>query len=405
MKISVSSLDRVDARRFDAAAFGFALVLRLAFLTLWPHKGLDAIVDRDLYYSLAQSWLGWSPMPAFDASHPPLYTMFLAAVMGLFRTASPLPIQVIQCVLGAASVPLLRQMGARLTGETTARWAALWVAIDPPLIFFASQLATETLFIAMMLVFFAVLLKIVDEPFSWRHTALGLLGGLCVLCRSMFGAYPAFLFFVLWRKSGFARAFALCALLGVGWFVPIVLWGARNYKKYGVVVPLSTQLGSTLYEGFTLDREVVRRRPYDMAAEWKSLGPKDGLAGGETVGQHFLAKTKAYIRADPWRATKIVAGKAFLYWRPFPYDPYTRVQRVVIGIYFLVVFGLGAAALFFGPRLEAWGPLWALFAYLTAVHAVFMTSLRYRLPLEPFLCLLAAAGVAALLRVRERSHR
>ncbi|HXS99627.1 MAG TPA: glycosyltransferase family 39 protein [Elusimicrobiota bacterium] len=389
-------VERLDSRRFDAAAFALALALRLAFLAVWLIKDLGKVYQPDLYYSLAQSWLGWTPMPAFDATHPPFYTGFIAAVLGLFRSPNPLSVLVLQCLLGAASVVLLRRIAERLTDAKTARWAALWVAADPALVFFTPQLQTETLFVAMELVFFIGLLRLLEEPLSWRLVLLGVWGGLCALCRSVFGAYPAILFLALWRTKGFTRAFALCAVLGIGWFVPNLAWTARNYRKYGGFVPMSAQMGWTLYEGFSLDREEVRRRPYEMADEAKSRG----LSDPREEGRYFMAKTKAFVVAHPLAAAKIVAGKAFLYWRPFPYDPHTWWQRGALGVYYLIVFALGIAGACAAGRREAWAPVWALFVYLSLVHAVFFTSLRYRLPLEPFLCLLAAAGALKLARER-----
>lgn len=391
-------VERLDSRRFDAAVFAFALSVRLVFLAVWQWKGLGSVYQPDLYYTLAQSWLGWSPMPAFDATHPPLYTGFIAAVLGLFRSPNPLSVLLLQCLLGAGCVVLLRRMAERLTDAKTARWAALWVAVDPALVFFTPQLQTETVFVAMELVFFIYLLRLLEEPLSWRLVLLGVWGGLCALCRSVFGAYPAVLFLALWRTKGFARAFALCAVLGIGWFVPSLVWTARNYRKYGGFVPMSAQMGWTLYEGFSLDREEVRRRPYEMAAEAKA----QGLADPREEGRYFMAKTKAFASAHPLAALKIVVGKAFLYWRPFPYDPHAWWQRGALGVYYLIVFALGIAGLFAVRSRPEWGPIWALFVYLTMAHAVFFTSLRYRLPLEPFLCLLAAAGALKLARGRER---
>lgn len=391
---------RLDSRRFDAAAFALALAARLAFLALWQHKGLADVYGRDLYYSLAQCWLGWAPMPPFDATHPPLYTAFIAAVLGVFRSPNPLPVLLLQCLLGAACVVLVRRVGARLADEKTARWAALWVALDPALIFFTPQLQTETLFVAMELAFFALLLAVIDEPLSWRQAAVGVWGGLCVLCRSVFGAYPAILFLALWRTKGFSRAFALCAVLGIGWFVPVTAWTVRNYRKYGGFVPMSAQMGWTLYEGFSLDREEVRRRPYEMTAEADRLGIQGPLARG----QYFMAKTRAFAAAHPLSALKIVVGKAFLFWRPFPYDPHAWWQRAGLGVYYLFLFAWAVAGAVAVRRRAAWAPVWALLAYLTAAHAVFFTSLRYRLPLEPFLCLLAAAGAAAFAARRGESR-
>ena len=367
-------------------------------MAVFLSKNLGEAYGRDLYFNLAQSWLGWMPMPDFDATHPPLYTGFIAAVLGLFRSPNPLPILVLQCLLGAASVLLVRRIGIRIFDDQTSRLAALWVALDPALIFFTPHLQTETLFVAMELVFFLGLFILCDKPLSGRVVALGLWGGLCVLCRSMFGAYPAFLFLALWRAHSFKRAFFFCAVLGLGWFIPTGVWTARNYLKYGRMVPLSAQMGWTLYEGFSIDREEVRRRPYEMGAETDRLGITDPLA----KGTYFMGKTKAFVKEHPLAAAKIIFGKMLLYWRPWPYDPYSWRQRVMLGAYYSILFGLalfGARAAWFS---RAWGPVWALFAYLTAVHSVFFTSLRYRLPLEPFLCLLAAAGLCSLLRRDKR---
>ena len=393
-----SFLTRVKSRRYDTFVFSLALALRLGFMAVFLSKNLGEAYGRDLYFNLAQSWLGWMPMPDFDATHPPLYTGFIAAVLGLFRSPNPLPILVLQCLLGAASVLLVRRIGIRIFDDQTSRLAALWVALDPALIFFTPHLQTETLFVAMELVFFLGLFILCDKPLSGRVVALGLWGGLCVLCRSMFGAYPAFLFLALWRAHSFKRAFFFCAVLGLGWFIPTGVWTARNYLKYGRMVPLSAQMGWTLYEGFSIDREEVRRRPYEMGAETDRLGITDPLA----KGTYFMGKTKAFVKEHPLAAAKIIFGKMLLYWRPWPYDPYSWRQRVMLGAYYSILFGLalfGARAAWFS---RAWGPVWALFAYLTAVHSVFFTSLRYRLPLEPFLCLLAAAGLCSLLRRDKR---
>jgi hypothetical protein len=254
----------------------------------------------------------------------------------------------------------------------------------------------------MELLFFWGLLALRDEERSPWVAALGVLGGLTALCRSVFGAYPAFLFLALWRERGLKRAFLFCALLGAGWFVPTTIWTARNQAKYGKLVPMSAQMGWTLWEGFSLDREEVRRRPYDMDAEALAAGL--GPDAGVERGAHFMAKTRAFVRENPGTALEIVLGKALLYWRPFPYDPHEGWKRAALGAYYLVLFALalvGARAAL--ASRAPWGPVWALFAYLTAMHAVFFTSLRYRLPLEPFLCLLAALGAATLAARRRRA--
>lgn len=399
MESRLPLLTRWSARRFDWSIFALALAMRLAALAVFQAKGLGDSYGRDLYFNLALSWIGRLPPFAFDATHPPLFTLVIAGILGTLRTSSQLPILLFNALVGAASVPLLRRAGGRLLDERTARLAALWLALDPAVIFFTPQLQTETMFIGMMMVFFVGLFAVWDERPSWRHAALGLWGGLLVSCRSMFGAFPAFLFLVLWRAKGLRHALLFCLLLAPGWFLPSALWTWRNYRKYAALVPLSGQMGWTLYEGFTLDREVVRNHPIEMGEEVARLG----LSGRET-GPYFFKKWKAFVKEDPLRAAGIVAGKAALYWRPWLYDPYTGWQRFLMGSYFIVLFAfalLGARAAW--SSAAPWGVVWAVLAYHTAVHAVFLTTLRYRVPLEPFLILLAAAGARPYLDKGKRA--
>ncbi|UPT73860.1 MAG: glycosyltransferase family 39 protein [Elusimicrobiota bacterium] len=393
-----ASVLSTDARRFDARAFAFALVLRLAFTGAFLFKGLDAAYGRDLYYNLALSWLGWAPAFAFDATHPPLYTALIAAVLGLFRSPNPLPVLLLQCVLGAACVPLTRLLGERLgAGPKASRLAALWIAVDPGLLFYTPQLGTEALFVFMELVLFVFLYAELDSKPGVALAGVGVWGGLTALCRSVIGGYPAFLFLVLWRARGLAKAFAFCAVLGIGWLAPSLLWSVRNYVKYDRVVPVAAVMGWNMWEGFSLDREVIRQRPYEMGEEAKALGlMEDPIARGD----HFAKKTTSFIKGNPGQALKIIVGKALLFWRPMPYDPHSRIIRGALGIYFSILFVLAV----YGARLvwsqSVWSPVWALFAYLTALHSIFFTSLRYRLPLEPFLCILASIAIMKLMADR-----
>lgn len=386
-------LTRWSARRFDWSVFALALAVRLAALAVFQAKGLGDAYGRDLYFNLALSWLGHLPLPDFDATHPPLFTLIVGGILKVLGTTSQMPILLFNTIVGAATVLFMRRAAGFLMDDAAARLAAVWLAIDPAVIFFTPQLQTETLYTAMIVVFFWGLFDLWDKPLSWRTAVLGLWGGLSVACRSVFGAFPAFLFFALWRAKGFSRAFMFCLLLAPGWFLPSGLWTARNYFKYGALVPLSGQMGWTLYEGFTLDRETVRNNPIQMGEEKKRLG-----LGGRETGPYFYAKWKAYVKENPLKSVGIVAGKAVLYWRPWLYDPYTGWQRAVMGAYFTVLFafallGVRAARMSAAP----WGAVAAVLLYHTAVHAVFLTTLRYRVPLEPFIILAAALGAAPYL--------
>lgn len=89
-------------------------------------------------------------------------------------------------------------------------------------------------------------------------------------------------------------------------------------------------------------------------------------------------------------------------WRPMPRTGQLRGRAgwIVAGAWALTVPAalLGAWLAFRDWRRTGWLPL--LLLYTTAVHMAFLTSLRYRMPLEPFLVVLAAWGYA---RIRTRT--
>lgn len=393
MDLAEASLLKGSPRRYLAWSFGLALAVRLGFTAWFLSRGLGEVYGRDLYYNLALSWLGWAPPFAADFTHPPLYTAFIAATLGLFQSPNPVTVLILQCLLGALTVPLTYDIGRSLSEDRAARVAGWIVAFDPGLIFYAPQLASETLFIAMHAAFFALLLRELKRPVSANTAAVGLWGGLTALCRSVVGGYPAFLFVGLWRARGKRAAFAFCAVLAVGWLAPSIAWSVRNYLKYDRVVPVAAVMGWNMWEGFTNDREEIRRRPHDMAREVEALG----IAGDAIArGDHFTKKTLAFVRERPLEAARVMAGKALSFWRPWPYDPHSALQRGALGLYFTVLFALalvGARAVW---KDSNWMPVWAALAYYTALHSVFFTALRYRLPLEPLLAVLAAVGGRAL---------
>jgi hypothetical protein len=68
-----------------------------------------------------------------------------------------------------------------------------------------------------------------------------------------------------------------------------------------------------------------------------------------------------------------------------------------MAVYFSALFLLAGAGIWdLRRRPEVW-PALALIVYLSLLHSVFFTSLRYRSPLEPFLCAFAAAGTLKFL--------
>lgn len=386
------------SRRFLGGTFLLALAVRLAALVAWERLGLTDKLGHDPYPYYAKILLGWLP-PAPVVTHPPVYSFWVAGVFALVRQPSSLAVQTVNVFLGAAGAALFALWARRRLPEAAAKAAAVWLALDPLLVYFSPQLQSEPLFLFLLALFFLGVDFVGPEPRKADVFGLGLFGGVLMLTRSVVAAYPPFLVAaaLLARRSW--KAAPVWLLLFAGWAVAPTLWGLRNVRVHDQFIPLATNGGWTMWEGFTLDREEVRRRPYEMRDEVARLGLTDE-GDFYRVGRHFSEKLKAFARAEPLAALRIVLGKAALYWRPWVYDPYPVPARWAAGVYFTALFilaGVGAWSLRAEP---GWLPVWALILNLSALHAVVFTSLRYRTPLEPFLVCLAAQGLCVLKRGR-----
>jgi len=107
-----------------------------------------------------------------------------------------------------------------------------------------------------------------------------------------------------------------------------------------------------------------------------------------------------YIRHNPSGFLACAGLKFLRFWCLWPCaESYSRVLFVIISfLSFTPVLLLATIYLILRGRrdLRLVGPFLLLGGYLTCVHMVVPGSIRYRIPLEPFLIVLAAAGLTEI---------
>ena len=117
------------------------------------------------------------------------------------------------------------------------------------------------------------------------------------------------------------------------------------------------------------------------------------------VNQEYARRAKEFAWNNPRRAIELGFIKLWRYWKPWPnagqfdsWPAWIAVLASSIPLFTATVLGIWtgrpgwiALALTLGPVL-----------YFAAVHSVFVGSIRYRLPAEYPMTLLAAVGLVAL---------
>jgi hypothetical protein len=114
-------------------------------------------------------------------------------------------------------------------------------------------------------------------------------------------------------------------------------------------------------------------------------------------------------RDNPQHLIKLTITKIARTWSPIPLSQdFASRRNIIAALLFsipfdlLIVLGLWKSAMPRVPKLFLILPA----LYFTCVHAVSVGSLRYRVPVEPILAVLAAAGAMAMLaRVRLPAFR
>jgi 4-amino-4-deoxy-L-arabinose transferase-like glycosyltransferase len=290
--------------------------------------------------------------------------------------------------------------------------AAAIVAINPFLIYFSGLILSETLFTAMLT--WGMLLLVGsserDGP-AWLRRAHPLLGGvvlaLAVLVRPSGIGLPVVLGIVaalLNRRSRGAYPgwwpFPPGTTMLLFTVLALAPWAYRNSHVLGQWIWTTTNAGITAYDGFNDDATGASDQRF--ALKVPGILRADELQRNE----FFEQEASTWVKHHPRRALELAVRKIIRTWSPVPLSAeYGKpLYRWIGGLYAAPLYVMVVLGLCFGS-LPRGGKVYLLIAaiYITAVHAMSVGSLRYRLPAEPVMAILAVAG-CQLLVARTARH-
>ncbi|QOV91576.1 hypothetical protein [Humisphaera borealis] len=418
-------------RRWIAFILLLALALRIGWVLSRPadDASLAGLPDQSEYLDLGRNLLESRGLFFYDARfrstvyayRMPLYPAMIAACGGSIRATL-----VLQAVLDTSSVLAAACLAAGLLPRQCRRRGTLWasavVAANPFLLYFCGLILSETLFTTLLLWGMVCLLAgsqgghLVPtsdagdlRPYRPRAgTLLWLFGGLLLALSTLVRPSAAPLAVIM----GIAASFAVRPLprevraaFRPRWPLPVATtmllltvatlfpWAYRNQQVLGTWVWTTTNGGVTAYDGFNRDAT--------GASDQSVLRDLPQLSAMNEVERSTYLSSRAtqFIRDQPLRALELAAIKAGRTWSPIPLSAdYGSWTYRLIGMSYSVPLDLLAlVGLFAAPiRRSAKAFLFAPVVYFTLVHMASVGSLRYRVPVEPLLAVLAAAGIAAI---------
>jgi len=370
---------------FLGSVFALALLARCGFSLFFPHAlAPDSATWLAPARDLANG-LGFTSV----LRHPG-YITFLASVFTFAGNDNLTAVRLTQALLGSLQVLLLFYLALNVfKKEAVACLAAVFLALYPYAIFQSSEILSECFNSFLLVLFFSLLYSALEQPRKAARCALaGAAFGLTVLTKSTVIVILPFIFaFFYFNRLGlklFLVLFAAAALT-------ILPWTVRNYRIYDKFVLVNLSGAALFQHNNPATLEIERQTRELQEVKWETpealeIAKLPPLEADKVYRERALG----FMRANPGTVLTLMRMRLTHFWSLYPIS-HSRVQKLAAlltsGLYIPLAF---ASFFLAGARWRKTFLLWATVFSYNAVHLVFTTTLRYRIPLDPLLMIFAA---------------
>lgn len=370
------------------------LTIRLAVFWLLPDQGFpDAMAYRESGESLLSTGLvdAVEYMPLY-----PVWTYLWGGGIGL---------KLADVFLSVATIWVVHRLAMDIfDNNRVAVIAALCTAIYPHFLFYAVSGLTETAYLLLVCTAYSLMYR---ERY-WTSAAVIVLSILVKPTLDLLAPLLIIVFVVIVHRHS-----AVHAAMRVGAYVLVYLvlmapWWVHNYEKYGEFVRLNLGDGIVLYSGnnpLNKSGGGVNYSPgdegYEEYAVDRDMGRFKSIEDRVERNDALRRAAYDYIIKNPSHFVELAGVKFIRFWRLWPYAPkYEKPHLIAASLLsYGVVLGLSLwfVLQFTRKHWRVVAPLYLFATYLTAVHMATIGSIRYRLPLEPFMIVLASYTMNHLL--------
>jgi 4-amino-4-deoxy-L-arabinose transferase-like glycosyltransferase len=369
---------------------------------------------------------GITPAEQPSSVIPPLYPVSLGLVYRVAGNSNYLVVRLLQSLLGAlAALAIYGTARCCFRSDVLAAvLAGAVAALYPYLVYYTGLLAGENLYVPLLSATAWALTCLVAGPgvalpgggeqgrCRLSPTALallvGLFSGLTFLTRSSIILYLPLAALLMLYALGRRRGVMAVLLCGLAFAVTVSPWVVRNYRVHDEFVLMPTKGGLNLW---------MRNHPDVVRQEFleAGLGFPDGLAarlektelleypdleGLSEVERNQLITRRAvsFISANP-RYFASLCVRRFVWLMSVTGSRSRGMLYLVVGLLsYGLVLPLAASGAYLAWRRRIRGALVpvSLVLYTIGLHTLFHGGIRYRLPVDPLMGILAAYAVAAL---------
>jgi 4-amino-4-deoxy-L-arabinose transferase-like glycosyltransferase len=357
--------------------------------------------DEERHYYGTAKW--GAPTSIYE----PLYPLYSAFAYKLFGDRF-LYHRLILALMSSFTCILVFSIGKRLFNEKTGYLSALICAFYPYFIFYTVFLMSETFFIFFLALSVYFLVKIKDNP-NWKDGILfGISLGLTFLTRSVILGLLPFLLILLLIYN-FRRSLVPVILTLFAFALTISPWVIRNYKLHHQVVILATRGGYNLwfrnnpffYEdelaalGYKVPDNLLKDIKYRKYLDFPHFSPEQGEVERDKI---LTREGINFIRQNP----RLFAYLCWIRFQTLIGFHGTLAKGLIYRLAGMFSFGIlfPLALLTVGIYYKRWRetlPLILIFAFFLGFFTLTHDGIRYRLPADPYLIILASFFLIQLL--------
>ncbi len=366
-----------------------ALSLRIGYVLTLEDKLY--FPDSSRYYRIGVDLAeGRGYSSAFTA---PLYPLFLSGTYRLFGD-SYLIVRIIQAFIGTASVFLIYLLGKDVFSRKVGLVASFISAFYPFFIFFTGLLLTETLFMFLLLSLIYLLQRAVAAKKIHSVIGAGFIAGLGILIKPLMAYFLPFAFFVLLITWHNKRQVISCGLLIIALAAAVLSpWTIRNYQRFGKFIPLTTGGGITLYE--SNNPRATGGPGYENITWTDEMGKMNEVE----LDRYFRREAIKFLVRNPKRTIRFAWIKFRRFWNVVPnVKEYSSLRYKLVSLFSygpILLFAIGGIIL----TAKRWREVILLYLpviFFTLVHLIILGSIRYRVPIMPFVIIFSSVGLNRL---------
>ncbi|MDO8561742.1 MAG: glycosyltransferase family 39 protein [bacterium] len=438
--------------------FFLALVLRVALLpfSLFDDRPfIGATVAGDGYNEIAINIMeghgftrSLAPPYVPDSVRTPLYSLFIAGILSIFGSYKALLI--IQVLLGSVSAVIAWLIAREFLGARLSAMVGILTALEPYTAYLTGKILTETTFIVFFLLSIYLFLQYLKNRNLYILALTSALFGIATLIKPTTQYAPLFLLtLALWNSGfNFKKLFMKEAPIVLGIFLLLLSpWMYRNYTVFGNaslnVEPASALFAMLVPSTIALEKGISWESAASQFYKEQGVHDIDDVNLGNT--DEFTQRAIAELRHHPKGLAKSIVTTMYAF---FTHDGYAGLlnTRFHVGIPYAhppvleLMMHPSEAILFFGNLMQGPGAIvilgrlfwiavtllglagaflyWASkgltpqFLFVTGITVYFALTtiivglgadVRYRVPVEPFLFILAAFALEYIFRKRTKS--